>query len=253
MICTSESASNFSSPPLTPPDDDTAAHDDRQPVSSLLELPSPHAKASRALSLPTSLSSPQKFALSTAEGSAASKTTPLSCTGDSPLDAADLRPQVSVLDRIKELEQRNGRLSLPRPSSATSSNSTKHDNKRASTESLSSSDDSLPCPCSEDLPAAGHTPDSSSPEPTRLTPPTNVSPTSLYKHAVDKTLLWKRVDSGSHPDISSSNDNNKGVRELAVLYGGGSSGKPQLKRSVSLRELQRPRNTNSHKRTSSGQ
>lgn len=242
MICTSESASNFSSPPLTPPDDDLVAaltHDDRQPVSSLLGLPSPHAKAGRAHSLPTSLSSPPKFALSTSD---ACKTTPSSCD-ESPLDtAADSRPQVSVLDRIKELEERNGRLSLPRPSSATSSSSTKHDIKRASTESLTSSDGSIPCPYSD------HTPQS--PEPTRgMTPPANLSPSSQYKHAVDKTLLWKKPDNDIQPE--NSNDNNKGVRELAVLYGGGS--KQQLKRSTSLRELQRPRNTNSHKRSSSGQ
>ena len=178
MICTSESASNFSSPPLTPPDDVLVAaltgHDDRHPVSSLLGLPSPHAKACRAHSLPTSLSSPPRFALSGGDEISACKTTPSSC-GESPMDIPDQRPQVSVLDRIKELEERNGHLSLPRPSSATSSSSAKQQEiKQASTESLTSSDGSLPCSLTPQ-----------SPEPTRvLTPPTNVSPSSQYEHAV---------------------------------------------------------------------
>ena len=198
MACTSESASNFSSPPLTPPDDEyittlakaeqqestdevdnsqdrlnvrsiwppqsstTEMAVDRQPVASSDSL---HPKAGRAHSLPTSLSNASsssssmpmmqpKFSFPTTDRTV--KSCSPHClqvlgeqvdvlTEDSSSDAAkegSIKAK-SVLERIKEIEELNAGLlnhpSLPRPDSAGS----RHDYKRASTESLSSEESIL--------------------------------------------------------------------------------------------------------------
>ena len=86
-----------------------------------------------------------------------------------------------------------------------------------------------------------------------------MSPSSRYKHAVDKhTLLWAqktKVECSSHPDISTCEEGlvNKGVKELLDKFGG-SSNSGNLKRSRSLRELERLAKPSmaGHKRASSG-
>lgn len=178
MVTTSESASLYSSPPLTPPDDEdlaaqviAALTDRRQPVSNsettgtevhmsleaaesmdrqpvALTVPL-HAKATRAASLPSSLfpspkgsgQSPPKLALEETDSS----------IPEGPIKVTQIQ---SVPERIKEIEKLN-RISVSRPHSAGSSTTRKTPKKDRDSDSPDrfSSDESIPtCESSQPSP-----------------------------------------------------------------------------------------------------